>query len=44
MFASRVTSGLIFDEPPFFHYGVAALISAVACFVLVPNSTHDGDL
>ncbi|ABE31124.1 Conserved hypothetical protein, transmembrane [Paraburkholderia xenovorans LB400] len=35
--------GLLFDEAPVFHYGVAALIVGVACFVMLLNSTADGD-
>lgn len=35
--------GLLYDEPPVFHYGVAALIVGVACFVMLLNSTVDSD-
>jgi hypothetical protein len=35
--------GLLFDEPPFFNFGVSALIAGVACFVLMLNSSRDDD-
>ncbi|WP_408483215.1 DUF2964 domain-containing protein [Paraburkholderia sp. RL17-383-BIF-A] len=35
--------GLLFDQPPVFRYGVAALIVGVACFVMLLNSTADSD-
>jgi hypothetical protein len=35
--------GLLFDEPPIFHYSVAALIGGVACFALLLNSPRDGN-
>lgn len=35
--------GLLYDEAPVFHYGVAALIVGVACFVMLLNSTVDRD-
>jgi hypothetical protein len=35
--------GLLFDAPQFFHYGVAAVIGGVACFVLLLNPMRNGD-
>ncbi|WP_374709771.1 hypothetical protein [Paraburkholderia graminis] len=34
---------MLFDEPSFFRYGVAALVGSVACFVLLLDPTHSGD-
>ncbi|WP_408637002.1 DUF2964 family protein [Paraburkholderia sp. RL17-368-BIF-A] len=35
--------GVLFDEPSFSRYGVAAVVGGVACFVLLLDPTRSGD-
>ncbi|MFL9944138.1 DUF2964 family protein [Paraburkholderia graminis] len=34
---------MLFDEPSFFRYGVAAVVGGVACFMLLLDPTRSGD-